>query len=136
TRSNALTDENRWQKLDIFKLIKEGKPLFLLANLAIGAHHRRLGAELGVRPGAELLAAAEPADAVAAQLAPADREIQVTLKRTWANLGSWRKLTLVYAIMESLFYRRGDDEDSVDIEQLKEKAHLSEMMAEFARALP
>ena len=31
-RYDALVDEDRWKKLDIFKVIREGKFLFLLAN--------------------------------------------------------------------------------------------------------
>ena len=48
TRHQALTDNNRWKNLDIFKVIREGKMLLLLANLAVGAYQRRLGQELGV----------------------------------------------------------------------------------------
>lgn len=137
TRYNALTDEDRWRKLDIFKVIKEGKTLFLLANLAIGAYQRRLGAELGVQPGAELLAAAKKGHQVGAEVVLVDRDIQKTLKRTWGNLGFFKKITLIGAIMESLVVRpKKDDEEPLDIEQLKEKAHLSEMMNEFAKALP
>ena len=41
TRYNALKDADRWKKLDIFKVIKEGKTLMLLANLAIDDDLRR-----------------------------------------------------------------------------------------------
>jgi len=134
-RYKALNDADQWQKLDIFKVIKEGKTLFLLANLAIGAYQRRLGAELGVKPGAELLAAANKAKSVGAKVALVDRNIQTTLKRTWANLGFWKKAQLMWAIMDSMLAKK-EDQEELDIEKLKEKAHLSEMMAEFAKALP
>ena len=134
-RYTALTDEQQWKKLDIFKVIKEGKTLFLLANLAVGAYQRRLGEELGVKPGAELLAAAQAAEAVGAEIVLADRDIHVTLKRTWGNLGFWKKSKLLGAIVGSLF-AKDDGADAVQIEDLKEKAHLSEMMAEFARLMP
>ncbi len=134
-RYQALTDAERWQKLDIFKVIKEGKTLFLLANLAVGAYQRRLGEELGVQPGAELLAGIEAARDVGAEVVLADRDIHVTLKRTWGNLGLWKKTKLFGAIIGSLF-ARDESDGSIDIEELKEKAHLSEMMAEFARVMP
>lgn len=133
-RYKALTDENRWRSLDIFKVIKQGKTLFLLANLAIGAYQRRLGAQLGVKPGAEMLAGVEAAKELGAEIALVDRDIHITLKRTWASLGFWRKITLLGAILEGLASRETAEE--VDIESLKEKAQLSEMMAEFARLLP
>lgn len=134
TRYTALTDEDRWRKLDIFKVIKEGKTLFLLANLAISAYQRRLGEELGVKPGAELLAGAKKAEDVGAELALVDREIQITLKRTWGNVGFWKKLSLLGAIGGSLITKQEVDKE--EIERLKGKNQLDEMMAEFARVMP
>ena len=55
TRYEALVDETRWQKLDIFQVIRQRKILFLMASLALQAFQRRLGEKLGVRPGEELL---------------------------------------------------------------------------------
>ncbi|MBT9556066.1 MAG: TraB/GumN family protein [Myxococcales bacterium] len=133
-RYKALTDESRWKKLDIFQVIKEGKTLFLMANIAMGAYQRRLGAELGVKPGAELLAAAQAAEAAGARVELVDRSIHVTLKRTWASLGFWKKSALIGAMIEALF--PGKSDETVDIEKLKERAQLSEMMKEFAKALP
>ena len=133
-RHQALTDEDRWKKLDIFKVIREGKTLFLLANLAIGAYQRRIGKELGVKPGAELLAGATKAKEVGAELVLVDRDIHITLKRTWGNLGFFKKMELLGAIMGSLVTR--EEIDKSTIEELKEKNQLSEMMDEFARILP
>lgn len=133
-RYDALTSESAWKNLDVFKVIREGKVLFLLANLAIGAYQRRLGDELGVRPGAELLAAAQKAEEIGARLVLIDRDIHVTLKRTWGNLGFRDKLGLVSAIIGSLFSR--DKISAEEIESLKQQANLSEMMAEFAKEMP
>ena len=134
TRYSALTDKNRWRNLDIFKVIKEGKTLFLLANLAIGAYQRRLGDKLGVKPGAEMLAAAEKAKEVGAEVVLADRSIQVTLKRTWGNLGFLKKAGLVSAVLSSTVSR--EEITAEQVEQLKQQANLSQMMQEFARAMP
>lgn len=133
-RYNALTSDAAWKNLDVFKVIREGKTLFLLANLAIGAYQRRIGHELGVKPGAELLAAAEKAKDVGARIELIDRDIHVTLKRTWANLGFWDKAGLLGAIIESVFSR--EKVSVTDIENLKQQAHLSEMLNEFAKEMP
>ena len=134
TRYDALTDQNRWQQLDIFKVIKEGKTLLLLANLALGAYQRRLGKELGIVPGAEMLAANDAARAMGIPVALVDRDIQVTLKRTWAGIPLRKKLLLLGLIFESLFSRQSVSTD--DIEQLKQKATLSNVMEEFSRLMP
>ena len=136
TRYQALTDASRWRKLDVFKVIREGKTLLLLANLAVGAYQRRLGAELGIQPGAELLAAARKAEAVGSEVALVDRDIQITLRRTWANVSFWKKAGLLGAIVQATIAGGDQEIDAETIERLKGKAQLSDMLEEFARELP
>ena len=134
SRYQALVDKDRWKKLDIFKIIKEGKTLFLMANLALGAYQRRLGAKLGVKPGAELVAAIDEAETVGADLRLVDRDIRVTLKRAWRNVSFWKKIWLLGTIFESLVSNEEIQEE--DLEELKKMANLSEVMREFAETLP
>jgi len=134
TRHQALTDESRWQKLDIFQVIRQGKVLYMLANLALSAYQRRLGEKLGVQPGAELMEAVKAADEVGAKLVLVDRDIQATLKRTWANLSFFNKLKVFGALLDGFFSREEITEE--DLEKLKERDHLSEMMEEFAKVMP
>jgi len=133
-RFKAITDDDRWKKLDVFTVIKEGKTLFLLANLALGAYQRKLGEQLGVKPGAEMLAGIKKAEEVGAQLELADRDVHITLKRTWANLSFFQKMKLIGAMVGGLTTREEISEE--EIEKLKERDHLSEMMEEFARVMP
>jgi pheromone shutdown-related protein TraB len=152
-RYAALIDAERWKKLDIFKVFKEGKALFLLANLAVGAYQRRLGQELGVMPGEELLKGVEVAREVGAEVVLADRDVNATLKRSWSSLSLWRKSQMLAAIIASLFEGRSEEpEKKIDmslpdragepetlqdqIEVLKDPVNVSEMMQELARALP
>jgi pheromone shutdown-related protein TraB len=133
-RYAALTDPDRWKKLDIFKVFREGRSLFLLANLAIGAWQRRIGAELGVEPGAEMLAAAETAREVGARVELIDRDIQATLRRTWGTISFWQKFSLLGAIGQSLVLP--DEVSQVDIEAMKQDGQLADMLVEFSRVLP
>lgn len=136
-RYDGYYDADKWKKLDIFQVIKKGKFLYLLANLAISAYQRRMGATLGVKPGAELIGAAEDAQKHGAEIVLIDRNINVTLKRVWGNLGFFTKCKLLGAILDSLL---GDDESkeetSKEIENLKSDANLSAMMEEFAKEMP
>lgn len=136
TRYDALQDEDRWKKLDIFKVIREGKALFLMANLAISGYQRRIGSDLGVQPGSELLGAAKKAEEVGAKVDLIDRNITTTLKRTWANVGFLKKMKLLGAVFGSLLPGDAEDVTKEDIEKLKSGAQLSELMEEFSKALP
>lgn len=134
TRFEAITDPNRFRRLDVFKVIREKKVLFLLANLVLSSFQKRLGEKLGVRPGAELLAGVETAEEVGAELVLADRDIQATLKRSWWNLSVWNRLQLLGVLLGSLVSREEIDEEQV--EALKERDTISLMMRQFAEHMP
>ena len=134
-RYQSMIDEHRWEKLDIFQVIREGKTLMLLANLAVGAWQRRIGAQLGVKPGGEMVEAAKIAESVGAEVYLADRAIQTTLKRTWANVGIMKRVGLVGAIADSMV-GGGEEPTAEDIEKLKEQQNLDAMMEEFSKTLP
>lgn len=137
-RYDSFKDENRWAKLDIFQVIRSGKFLYLMANLAISAYQRKMGAKLGVKPGAELIQATEVAQANGARVVLIDRNIHQTLKRVWGNLSLWTKANLFAAITASMFEgdKKSSEETAEEIEKLKENANLSTMMESFAKELP
>jgi pheromone shutdown-related protein TraB len=134
TRFEALTDRERWRKLDIFQVIRQRKMLFLVANLALQTFQRRLGERLGVRPGEELLMAVSTAKSVGAEVVLADRDVQATLRRTWANLSFWNKSKLLGGLLATVLDRQEIDEEQV--EALKDRDHISDMLKELAAAMP
>jgi pheromone shutdown protein TraB len=155
-RYDALTREGAFRELDVFKVVREGKGLYLLAHLALSSYQRRMGQALGVKPGAELLAAVEAAREVGARVELVDRDIHTTLKRTWANLGLWKRSQLMASLLIGFDDEapakgapaaaagpatdrpgaNGEPLSADDVERLKEPKALSEMLAELAHALP
>lgn len=133
-RHESLVDDKRFRKLDLFQIIKQKRVLFVLANLALSAYQKKIGDKVGVRPGAELLAAVQSCEAVGAQLVLADRDIQVTLKRTWANISIWNKLRLVGSLLAAPFSTEEISEEQ--IEQLKDRDTISDMLAELSKLVP
>jgi pheromone shutdown-related protein TraB len=135
-RYDALLQDRSFRDLDVFKVIREGRTLYLLAHLALAGYQKRMGAALGVKPGAELIAAIEAAKEVGARVELVDRDIHITLKRTWANLGLWKKSQLMASLVVGFGDDQGEEVTADKIENLKEQKALSEMMSELARALP
>jgi len=139
-RYEALTKANAFRDLDVVKVVREGRALYLLAHLALAAYQRRIGASLGVKPGAEMLAAIEAARAGGIPIELVDRDISITLTRTWRNLGSWQRVKLVVSMV---FGSAPGDSHAPDepitaqtIEDLKEPKALSEMLNELGRLVP
>ena len=133
-RHQALVDPKRWRNLDIFDVIRERRVLFTLSSLVLTSYQRRLGEKLGVRPGAEMLAAIDEASSVGARLLLVDRDIQATLKRTWAALSLWDCVQLIGTLVGSLFASGEITEEQV--EALKDRDTISELVREFAEVMP
>lgn len=137
-RYAALTQANAFRDLDVFKVIREGRTLYLLAHLALASYQRRLGARLGVKPGAELLAAIEAATAAGIPVELIDRDINITLRRTWHNLGLWKRAMLLASLVVGFDGggRKAEPITERTIEDLKQPKALSELLAELGRAVP
>lgn len=133
-RLTTLTDNNSWKKMNIFKVLRDGKAVFLLAQLLMSSFYKRLGSQLGVTPGAEMLEAVRCATNCHAQLVLADRSIETTLKRVWGALSFWNRLDLLGQVIAGLFVREKIDNST--IEKLKEKDQLEAAMQAFASAFP
>ncbi|MCX5644491.1 MAG: TraB/GumN family protein [Phycisphaerae bacterium] len=133
-RHQAMTQADNWRKMDIFKIIRQKKAVFLLAQLILSSFYRRLGEKLGVQPGAEMLEGIHMAEQTGATLVLADRDIDVTLRRVWGYLGFWTKLKLAMQLMMSILFSEKIDMDM--IEQLKQQDQLEAIMAEFAQRFP
>ena len=60
-RHQALTKQQQWKDMDLYRIIRERKAGLVMANLALGAYQRRIAEQFGIEPGAELKAAADAA---------------------------------------------------------------------------
>jgi pheromone shutdown-related protein TraB len=120
--------------MNIFRVIRQGKSLFLLAQLILTSFYRRLGQQFGVEPGAEMMEGARLSEETGAQLVLADRNIEITLKRVWGHLGLWHKFKMITQVGVALLV--GEDVEPEMIEQLKEQDQLDTLMATFADAYP
>ena len=131
TRYKALTSPDAIAQLDILRVIREGKIGLVAANLALAAYQRRLAEQLGIEPGAELRTTIEAAAEKSLPLWCIDRDIGITLRRTHAAVGFWRKATLMSGLALSLVI--SDEVDEAEIERLKQGDILESSFHEFAR---
>lgn len=133
-RYSALTQKDSWQKMNIFKIVREKKAVLLLAQLIMSTFYRRLGEQLGVTPGAEMLEGVKQSQDVGAKLVLADRQIEITLKRVWGYLRFWDKLRLMSTLMVSVCIPEKIDAEMID--KMKKQDQLEAVLAEFAGKFP
>ena len=133
-RYQSLMKPEIWRDTDLYQVVRQKRAMLLLSNLILASFQRRLGDKLGVKPGAEMRAAIERAEANGATLVLADREIQITLRRTWGRLRWWEKAKLLSQLVVSV--AAAPEFTEAEIESLKTRDMLSQVMDEFARAFP
>ncbi len=133
-RLQAMTDPDALARLDLVKVLREGKTALFAANLGLAAYQRRLAEQLGIEPGAELKAAAEEAQSRGLALELIDRDVGLTFKRALSRLGFWRKAKVGAGLFAGLF---ADEEVGADeIEKLKQGDIMEASFSEFADETP
>jgi pheromone shutdown-related protein TraB len=133
-RYKALSGRKRWESLDLKEIIRKKQLSTLLVNLILSSYQKKLGMQLGVMPGAELLEATREADKHSIPVSLCDRDVRVTLRRAWHETSFLKKGYLVATLLASLFDKTEITEEK--LEQLKEKDVLSELMSELGEAMP
>ncbi len=133
-RYNSLINQQGWESLNLKEVIKKGQIPFLLANLALSSYQKRMGLQTGVKPGAELAAAAKTAEERGMEVELVDRNIRTTLLRVWRKTGLWNKLKVMAALFGSLFETQQLDEQ--ELARLRESDTLSNMLEEMGSLLP
>ena len=134
SRYASITQKESWENLNMVKVFREGKGFLLIANLVLSGFQRRMGAELGVKPGEEMKTALDIANELNIPFALCDREIQITLRRAWSSCGFWNKSKLLASLFSSAFTT--EKLSAQEIEDLKNRSELDGMMNELAAYLP
>ena len=133
-RLKSIKEPDLWKKTDLKQVIKNKQLGTLIANLVLGSYQKRMGAQTGVKPGSELKEAVDCAEGRGTELVLADRDIKITLRRTWACTPWYRKLSLLGGLFASIFDKTEVSEE--DLAKIKEQDALSAMMQDFGKSFP
>ena len=133
-RYKSLNDEESWRNLDISKVLKNKQGFLLLANLVLASFQKKMGGNIGVKPGDEMRAADFAAKELNIPVALVDRPIQTTLSRAWAENSLWGKCKLLAALISSIFDKKEINEEQ--IENLKNSSEMDHMMKELSDYMP
>ncbi|MCR5698072.1 MAG: TraB/GumN family protein [Treponemataceae bacterium] len=133
-RLASMKNPDAWKNLDIVKVLKEGKGFVMMANLVLGSFQRRMGSDVGVKPGEEMKAAINVCEENNIKTTMVDRPIQTTLRRAWGKSSFWGKMKLLSVLISSAFSK--EEISAEEIESLKNSNEMDVMMGELASYLP
>ena len=131
---NMMAEKNGQEKPDvnIRDIIKGDKLSIFLVSMFLSYMQRKIGDDLGVKPGSEMIAAIETAEEIGAKVALIDRDISVTLKRALNEMSFIEKAKFVFGIIASFFSK----DEIEDVESIKDGDTLNEVMEYFKEMSP
>ena len=123
------------EAISVTRIIKENKVGLFLTSTLLGYFQSKIGADVDVAPGSEMIGAIEASEDLQIPIALIDREINTTLQRALNKMGFMEKAKFAYGLFASIL-GFDDEEDEIDIEELKNPENLDDLMEMFKDEAP
>lgn len=127
----GITDEE--DTIPIAQIIKENKVGLFLLTTILTYFQNKIGEDLDVKPGSEMIAAIEACEELDIKLVLIDRDINVTMQRVLDSVSTWGKIKFLFNALRGAI---GDDDEDIDVEELKQDEMLEEVMEYFKEESP
>lgn len=135
SRYKSIMDRDGWRNMDIVKVIREEKTFLLLTNLLLASFQKKIAADMGIQPGQEMVTAIQTGENIGAKIIPSDREIQITLSKTWRVVGLWEKFKIFFELIMTALMDTPEITEE-DIEKMKEQDVLQSILGEVEKSHP
>ena len=123
------------EAISVSNIIKENKVGLFLTTTLLGYFQSKIGADVDVAPGSEMIGAIEASEDLQIPIALIDRDITTTLQRALNKMGFMEKAKFMFGLVSSVF-GFDDDTDEIDIEELKNPETLDDLMEMFKDETP
>ena len=120
--------------ISVTKIIKENKVALFFTTTLLSYFQTKIGADVDVAPGSEMVGAIEASEDLGIPIALIDRDVNVTLQRALNKMGFIEKCKFLFSLIASVF--GFGDEEEIDIEELKNPDNLDELMEMFKDEAP
>ncbi len=134
-RMQQLLTEKKWKETNLTEVIKSGKTYLFLMNVLLSNMQKQIGANVGIKPGAEMLAAVKIAGKNKIPIQLLDRDIKITLKRAFARMKLVEKAKLGWALIAGMF-GVGEKVTAQTIEDLKKEDMVNKLMNQLGEQMP
>lgn len=120
--------------ISVTQIIKDNKVGLFFTTTLLGYFQSKIGEDVEVKPGSEMIGAIEAAEDLGIPIALIDRNIGTTLQRALNKMGFIEKSKFMFSLIASVF--GFGDEEEVDIEELKNPDNLDDLMEMFKDEAP
>jgi len=133
-RYNSLKGNVQESQVPIKEILSEGKINYYVIHWLLAYVQKKIGDDMGVKPGAEMISAIEEAESIGAKVALIDRDIQVTLQRFWGKMKFLEKIKMISSLLGGLIgIGKGTE---IDIDQITESDVVTALVSELRGFAP
>ncbi|MDQ1254774.1 MAG: hypothetical protein QG646_4044 [Euryarchaeota archaeon] len=133
-RYDSITGKVQESQIPIKDILSDGRMYYFLIQWLLAYMQRKIGEDMGVKPGAEMLSAIKEAEAIGANVALIDRDIQVTLQRFWGKMKFTEKVRMIGSLIGSVIgIGKGAD---IDIDKITEQDVVTALVSELRDFAP
>ncbi len=130
SRYNALISSDT-PEVSAKDILVSGKVYHFLVHWLLAYVQNKIGMEVGVKPGSEMLSAIESAQSVGAQVALVDRDISITIARFWAKMSIVEKLKMLIALLDIT-----RSSDQIELDSITDEDIISQLIEELRQFSP
>lgn len=127
-------DQSSSTELPIREMLTGGKFYFLLVQVLLSYVQKKIGSEMGVDPGSEMIAAIDAAKAEGYEIALVDRDIQITMQRFWGSMGFFEKVRMMWDLISAALGIGGGQE--IDMDNITSQDSISMLTEELRDTAP
>ncbi len=120
--------------ISVTNIIKENKVGLFFTSTLLSYFQSKIGADLDVAPGSEMIGAIEASEDLGIPIVLIDRDVNITLQRALNKMGFVEKAKFIFSLIASVF--GFDDEEEIDVEELKNPENLDDLMDMFKDEAP
>lgn len=138
-RFENMKDANQWQNLNIIQVIKEKKAPMLIMKIVYAALQKKMAKELDTKPGVDMQAAIDTAEAHDIPLWMVDRNVNTTFTKIWRSMSFGEKMKFIYAFFgttDELEAAQKQTAADSTIEELLDSDMLDTLFANLKEKLP
>ena len=132
-RFQAIKGEEQVKDVNVKDILSEGKFYYFMLHWLLAYVQKKIGADTGVKPGAEMMAAIEQAEKSGAKIALIDRDIQLTLTRFWNKMSFFEKLKLFGSLVGASL---GFGSQQIDMETVTNEDVVTQLVDELRKLAP
>ncbi len=112
-------------------ILVSGKVYHFLVHWLLAYVQNKIGMEVGVKPGSEMLAAMEVAQNVGASIALVDRDISITVARFWSKMSILEKFKMLRALLGI-----ATSNDEIELDEITDEDVVSQLIQELRQFSP